>query len=283
VNRYIVVLPLFTLTFLAIPSAAIAMGIDLSVHRDAHAASSQRDSTFGGVAFRHIVHGIECLNDNLTIPRHRHLHAYAVVVVNGAFEESSYAGRIRTAAGDVLVHPDLDAHANHKVSSSVKLIRLPWLDREGAGGLYHLKDLDELVRIAEKDVHEASALLVDMLDSKLPTCAGIQNDWPDRLASDLARDTSMSLRTWADIHGLARETVSRGFSKAYGITPEVFRAELRTKAAWFRITRESERLGAIASETGFADQAHMTRWVHRLTGLSPTTWRHKLCMPAHGV
>lgn len=222
--------------------------------------------------------GLECLSD-VTLPRHRHLRAYATVVVSGTFEESSYAGRVRATAGDVLVHPDLDAHANHSVSSTVRLIRLPWLDRNGIGSLRHVDDLDEFVRVAERDVHEAGALLVDVLNAGPQGCAGEQNDWPDRLAGDLARNPSTSLGTWADCHGLARETVSRGFTKAYGIAPEVFRAELRTKAAWFRVTHESERLGIIAAETGFADQAHMSRWVRRLTGLPPIAWRRKPCLP----
>jgi AraC-like DNA-binding protein len=225
------------------------------------------------VKFRSIGPGLDCLTDVLSLPRHRHLHAYATVIVSGTLEESSYAGRVRAGPGDVLIHPDLDTHENQRVSPTVKLIRLPWRDRNGVGGLRHLNSLDELVRAAERDVHEATALLVAALDSKLPGCPGERNDWPDRLAGDLAGNPSISLGEWADGHGLARETISRGFAKAYGIAPEVFRAELRTKAAWFRITRESERLGTIATETGFADQAHMSRWVHRLTGLSPMAWR----------
>ncbi len=232
-------------------------------------------SHIGGVKFRNIVPGLDRLTDNLTVPRHRHLHAYATIIVSGTLEESSYAGRVRAIPGDVLIHPDLDAHANNRISSTLKLIRLPWRDRDGIGSLQHLRNLDEIVRAAEKDVHEATALLVAALAGGLPGCPGEQNDWPDRLAADLARNPAMSLGTWAKDHDLARETVSRGFTKAYGIAPQVFRAELRTKAAWFRITRESERLGTIAAETGFADQAHMSRWVHRLTGLPPLAWRHE--------
>jgi AraC-like DNA-binding protein len=229
----------------------------------------------GGVRFRTIVPGLDSLTDHLTVPRHRHLHAYATIIVSGTLEESSYAGRIRAIPGDVLIHPDLDAHANHGMSSRLKLIRLPWHDRDGTGSLQHLSNLDEVVRAAERDVHEAAALLTAALAGGLSRCPGEQNDWPDRLAGDLGRNPSTSLGAWADDHGLARETVSRGFTKAYGIAPEVFRAELRTKAAWFRITRESERLGNIAIETGFADQAHMSRWVHRLTGLPPLAWRRE--------
>jgi AraC-like DNA-binding protein len=237
----------------------------------------------GGVEFRNIVPGLACLTDTLTVPRHRHLRAYATIIVSGALEESSYAGRVRAVPGDVLIHPDLDAHANHRISPTLKLIRLPWRDRNGIGGLQHLSNLDEIVRAAERDVHEATALLIAALDDGLPGCPGEQNDWPDRLAGDLGRNPSMSLGTWADAHGLARETVSRGFAKAYGIAPEVFRAELRTKTAWFRITRESERLGTIAAETGFADQAHMSRWVHRLTGLPPLAWRRESLVADKGA
>jgi AraC-like DNA-binding protein len=237
----------------------------------------------GGVKFRTIAPGLDRLTDNLTLPRHRHLHAYATIIVSGALEESSYAGRVRAIPGDVLIHPDLDAHANHRISSTLKLIRLPWRDRDGIGSLQHLRNLDEIVRATERDVHEATALLADALDGGLSACPGEQNDWPDRLAGDLARNPSTCLGAWADDHGLARETVSRGFTKAYGIAPEVFRAELRTKAAWFRITRESERLGAIAIETGFADQAHMSRWVHRLTGLPPLAWRHRSLIMSNGA
>ncbi|MBD8880770.1 helix-turn-helix transcriptional regulator [Rhodanobacter sp. 7MK24] len=221
---------------------------------------------------RQVEHGVEVL-DNLRRARHRHLDAYATVVVSGTFEESSYAGRIRATAGDVLVHPQLDAHENHHVSSTVKLIRLPWIDRCGTGGLYRLKDLDELARVAETDVPEASERLAHAVLHGLSIPCGLRNDWPDQLAADLANDVSMSLGHWASRNGLAPETVSRGFSKAYGTTPEVFRAELKAKAALFRITHADDRLGEIAAEAGFADQAHMTRWIHRLTGLSPTTWR----------
>ena len=93
---------------------------------------------------------------------------------------------------------------------------------------------------------------------------------------DLARNASTEIGTWAEVNGLARETVSRGFAVAYGIAPSVLRAELRARTAWLRITRGSDCLCRIAADTGFADQAHMTRWIHRMTGAPPAVWRRNV-------
>lgn len=223
--------------------------------------------------FRRITPGIEILPSSFSLPRHRHLRAYATVVLAGSFEESGYVGRIRATVGDVLIHPALDCHGNQMVSAGVKLIRFDWSDTNGAGGLYRLNDVDAIARIAEKDLRAASLFLQDALRKKCPPSPGRRNDWPDLLAATLARTDLTEIGKWAEGNGLARETVSRGFAAAYGIAPATFRAELRTRAAWLRITRGSECLCRIAAETGFADQAHMTRWIHRMTGAPPSAWR----------
>jgi AraC-like DNA-binding protein len=224
--------------------------------------------------FRRITPGIETLPCKFSLPRHRHLRPYATVVLAGSFEESGYNGRIHATTGDVLIHPALDCHGNQMVSAGVKLIRLDWTDESGIGGLYHLDDVDELAKAAAKDVIEATHLLKLALLEKGMRSEGERNDWPDRLLADLARDASTEIGVWAEINGLARETVSRGFTAAYGIAPSVLRAELRARSAWLRITRSSEHLCRIAVETGFADQAHMTRWIHRITGAPPAVWRN---------
>jgi AraC-like DNA-binding protein len=223
--------------------------------------------------FRKITPGIETLPCRFSLPRHRHLRGYATVVLAGAFEESGYNGRIHATAGDVLIHSALDCHGNEMVSAGVKLIRLDWTDDSGIGGLYHLDDVDELAKAAEKDVIEATHRLKRALREKSLPSYGQKNDWPDLLLADLGKNASMEIGVWAEANGLARETVSRGFAAAYGIAPSVLRAELRARSAWLRITRGSDRLCMIAVETGFADQAHMTRWIHRITGASPVVWR----------
>jgi AraC-like DNA-binding protein len=229
--------------------------------------------TIDNSQFRKITPGIETLPCKFSLPRHRHLRAYATVVLAGSFEESGYNGRIHATAGDVLLHPALDSHGNQMVSAGVKLIRLGWTDDNGIGGLYHLDDVDEIAKAAEKDVVEATHLLKSALRQRCLPSDGQKNDWPDLLLADLAKNVSTEIGAWAEANGLARETVSRGFTAAYGIAPSVLRAELRARSAWLRTTRSSERLCRIAVETGFADQAHMTRWIHRITGAPPAVWR----------
>jgi len=203
-------------------------------------------------------------------PRHRHLEPYAIVVVRGAFAQTSYAGRVRACAGDLLVQPTLDCHANEGRAPSVQILRLPWPDVDDLGGVYALGDVDAIVRIAERDAAAAARLAAASV--RAPRAGS--HDWPDLLAAALIADEVTSIAAWAEQLGVARETVSRGFASAYGVPPRRFRAELRARAAWLGIVRSREPLAAIAQATGFADQAHMTRGVRALTGSSPVTWRH---------
>lgn len=225
--------------------------------------------------FRRIRPGIEHLTGSFSLPRHRHIDAYATVVLAGSFEEAGYSGRLRATAGDVLIHAALDSHANRMVSAGVTLLRLDWPDPSGVGGLFHLNDVDRLARTAERDLGDATLLLIQALGEEARPSPGVRNDWPDQLVVDLTQDASTRLSDWSAVHGLARGTVTRGFTAAYGITPAGFRAEWRARAAWLRITRGEAGLSSIAAETGFADQAHMTRWIRRVTGAPPAVWRRR--------
>ncbi|HEX4020625.1 MAG TPA: AraC family transcriptional regulator [Acidobacteriaceae bacterium] len=224
--------------------------------------------------FRNIRHGIETLKSSFSLPRHRHLEPYATVVVEGCLEEAGYNGRIRAGAGDVLIHPQLDCHANPGVFAGLRMVRLPWTDPEILSGIYHVDDVGEIVRAAEKDSTQAASLLSELLRQRIAASPHLRNDWPDLLAKDLHSGARMRIGEWARSHRLAPETVSRGFALAYGVSAEVFKAESRARRAWLRITTCGDELAMIAAETGFADQAHMTRWIQRITGESPQRWRH---------
>jgi AraC-like DNA-binding protein len=213
------------------------------------------------------------MHHGFSLPRHRHLSAYATVVLAGTMVEAGFAGRIEARAGDVLIHPKLDCHVNPKVLPGVRLVRLSWSDEVVNSGLYHIDDLDHLAVTAEKSPVDAEQLLSELLRKCPAKSPRVHNDWPDLLAGELLIDVSIKIGDWARTHDLAPETVSRGFSMAYGVAPEVYKAESRTRTAWLRIADGEDDLSAIAAETGFADQAHMTRWIRRTTGAPPGAWR----------
>jgi AraC-like DNA-binding protein len=104
-----------------------------------------------------------------------------------------------------------------------------------------------------------------------------EDDWPDALAEALRlRADLFRIGTWARERGLAPASVSRGFRRVFGTSPERYRAEARARLAWSRIVRTRQPLAVIACDIGFADQAHMTRGVGAVTGQPPGGWRGRV-------
>lgn len=208
------------------------------------------------------------------MPRHRHNEAYALICLAGSFDQVSYAGRVTARPGQLLVQPTLDCHANATPAGGAEILRLPWPREEGLGGLYVLDDLDALVRLAERDPMAASRAAAAELAGRAPLPAKAES-WCDRLAHDLGTPETTSLAGWAARHNLAADTLARGFVRLYGTTPARFRWELRARRAWLALAGPKP-LAEIAAETGFADQPHMTRAIHALTGAPPRAWRQGL-------
>jgi AraC-like DNA-binding protein len=105
-------------------------------------------------------------------------------------------------------------------------------------------------------------------------------DWPDRLAAALATEPDFGLGEWALSMHLAPQSLSRGFRCAYGTTPKRYRVEQRALRAIRALRDWRGSLASLAAETGFADQAHLTRAVVMLTGLAPNRLRVKYVQEA---
>jgi len=221
--------------------------------------------------FRSIKFGVETLAAGSALPRHRHAAAYATVVLAGSFEEASFAGRFIAEPGDVLLHGAFDCHANRAVSRRpLQILRLPW-DDNVVEGRFRVLDPDRLAAIAGRDPLEALTQLRHDLVAVSPS----DRHWSDRLARALRLDTVSALQTWAEIESLAPETVSRGFRRAFGVSPKLFRLQSRARRAWNSIVSSPAPLTTIAQEAQFSDLSHLTRSVVALTGFPPSYWRRR--------
>ncbi len=98
-----------------------------------------------------------------------------------------------------------------------------------------------------------------------------------RAIADIARDVEVSPRA-----------LQRRFSAAVGLPPKAFAVLRRARSALKRLV--TERAGAdigslsdVAHSSGYADQAHFTREVARLTQFAPTALRTRLDSIEHGL
>jgi AraC-like DNA-binding protein len=206
------------------------------------------------------------------IGRHRHCEGHFAIVLAGWYDEAGDVGRRRARPGTVLVQRPFQAHADAVGPRGARILCLPLPDRDIACDAGSLADPDAVVRLAETDVRAAS---LDVAARLRPAPADAR-DWPDALADALQRGDAFMLEDWAERHGLARETLSRGFRLSFGVAPSRYRAEVRALRAWRAVVATRAPLAGIAAEQGFADQAHMTREVRRITGRTPGAWRGRV-------
>jgi AraC-like DNA-binding protein len=223
-------------------------------------------------SFRHIGHGRQHWSANHSVPRHRHSQAYVAVVLAGTYEECGSRGRFRVGPGDVLLHDAFDAHLDRFQNAGAQVLNLVVNALPASFSIGRVADPDAITRVAERDPIEAG----EALRAQLCESRGAPQDWPDLLATDLLRDPACRLEIWAQNHCLAAETISRGFGKVFGVTPASFRVEVRARCAFALITGSDATLVSIATATGFADQAHMSRATRALTGWPPSWWRRSI-------
>jgi AraC-like DNA-binding protein len=73
------------------------------------------------------------------------------------------------------------------------------------------------------------------------------------------------------IAGIDRWAIARQFRRAFGTSPDRYRRMRRLAVALDAIAA-GDSLAAVAAETGFADQSHMTRHFTHAYGLTPGRW-----------
>ena len=209
---------------------------------------------------------------NEVLPRHKHGAAFAALVLSGHYAEAGDTGRHRVEAGDVLIHQAFESHIDRFDGEGAEVLVIPLPGVWSGPLLGRVADPDLVMRTAERDITAAARLIAGEMVAK-PHAAG---DWPDLLAQELRSHPGMALRAWADRMRLHPGSISRGFRQVFGLTPAAFRLTARTHRAIAAIRLSRSPLCEIADESGFADQAHMSRAVGRLAGMSPAQLRERL-------
>jgi len=217
-----------------------------------------------------------------TIPRHRHARGYVAVVLEGGYVEAGDQGRLHLTAGDVAFHSGFEAHHDQFGANGAQILNLDlpgW--RTPSLGLGRICDPDTIARTAERDPAQALELLIAKFSPRFTQLS----DWVDDLAAAIIANPVMNLTSWAEKRGLAVETLSRKFRRAFGVTPSRFRVDARARRAWQSLLANKVPLAELAIANGFADQPHMTRAITTLTGLTPGQWRARCSqaqVPVHG-
>lgn len=128
----------------------------------------------------------------------------------------------------------------------------------------------ELLRAVERSTDVAP----DALEALVVAAVGAHAETPGVVVDFLgrARATRGCLRLTSDVTSSHERELQRACRRWLGMPPKSF---LRIERAWAARAAigEGTPLAAVAADLGYADQAHMTRDVHALLGLTPRELR----------
>lgn len=103
-----------------------------------------------------------------------------------------------------------------------------------------------------------------------------------RVAASVERDPSLSVEELASEEGLTKGQLLDAFRRERGISLRAYQLDRRLERARQLITGTSLSLSAIAAESGFYDQAHLTRCFRKAEGMTPGEFRHRKLMGQRG-
>ena len=92
--------------------------------------------------------------------------------------------------------------------------------------------------------------------------AFLHDRYPEEITSD----------ELAEVAGCSRVALYRAFRGTRGVAPSDYQRQLRLRAAR-RLLASGKGVASVATEAGFADQAHLTRWFRRYYGITPGVYR----------
>jgi AraC family transcriptional regulator len=244
--------------------------------------------TFGTVVAGHAdaaTLSVHCPNERL--PSHEHASAYICVVLSGGFRETRRSLEADRRAGEIIVHPSGERHADAFGPDGALCLNLHLgtapaqplsrrADPELASAIHQLAS--EVARGPVSDRLDAEALSVEIIHrlTRAQTAAqpsgGVERVL-QALDDDPAKDWSLS--QLAEVAGRHPAHLARAFRRRTGLTLGAYRRRRRLTALCLDLRLGRGPLSQLALDHGYADQAHMSREFRRFAGASPAAWRRQ--------
>ena len=117
-------------------------------------------------------------------------------------------------------------------------------------------------------VHRAAVHPVGVRSPRVP--AGIRR--VRDVLNDAYRD-NVGSGELAELAGCSRFALHRAFVAEYGLAPSDYQRQVRLRAARRLLAEGRRSVADVATEVGFADQSHLTRWFNRCYGISPAVFQ----------
>ncbi len=95
-------------------------------------------------------------------------------------------------------------------------------------------------------------------------------------------ETDETVSSIAAAAGLSERQFRRRFIELVGLTPKEFARIRRLRRSAIKMVEDSLGWAAIAAESGYADQAHLSRDYTRMMGVTPTSLAERLARIRHG-
>lgn len=207
-------------------------------------------------------------------PAHRHENVQVSLVLSGAYREDGPAGPIEADDGLLTAKPAGHEHATVFGAAGALILTFNLSEAPFLHRYFAARDRGNWTTMVAASAADDPAAFAAM-------CAGEPRDvtpvdahhWLARARDRLAEEGQLRSGAVAREVGLHPVRFAKLFQAAFGRAPGALRQSRRTARAIDRIIRSSCCLADIACETGFADQAHMTRTVTTAVGVPPARLR----------
>lgn len=240
-----------------------------------------------------------------TFPRHGHDQLGIGVIVTGGHRSWSGRGPVEALAGDVITVNPGEIHDGAPIRAEPRTWRMLYVEPRLLEGILRetVSGPVEITRPAVSDpvlAAHVTRLFAD-LTAPAPDSLAVEEAMVRTLTHLIAHHGSRSmprsgpppfvaralrriedaperpatLAELAELSGVGRFQLLRGFSRALGTTPHAYLMQQRVRPAR-RLLAAGRSPAEAAAESGFADQSHLTRAFVRQLGVTPARTRAAL-------